>query len=194
MSELKGHVSDESTSWVLLAVAGLLVSCLTACGGGRLLNPATPIARRHRARSRKPLRTPAAPLETFSQTQVDNTNPFFTAVGNEQPDVQQLSCCQRRMEHHPGEPAAALPIHPGRGPDISCAGRRQLPQRRRLYSLGSQDRGLQPAAEFRADPDDAAGAGERRVQHHRHHRSLPMPGNHGDPTRRSTGGRFLPPI
>src|SRR5229473_2026022 len=46
---------------------------------------------------------------------------------------------------------------------------------------GTRNHGLQPAIEFWADPDDAAGAGERRVQHHLNYRSLPVSGNHGDP-------------
>ena len=65
--------------WVLLAVAGLLVSGFTACGGGTSSPPVsgTPIPSNFTETSPNPTGT----LETFSPTQVSNSNPFFTPLG-----------------------------------------------------------------------------------------------------------------
>ena len=41
--------------------------------------------------------------------------------------MQQLSCSQRWMEHYSGEPAAAIPVHPGHGPSVSRFGRPNCP-------------------------------------------------------------------
>jgi cytochrome c556 len=65
---------------VLLAVAALLVSCLTACGGGgsQPSNPTTPPPP---STFKETSPDASGAVETFSQTQVDNTNPFFTQMG-----------------------------------------------------------------------------------------------------------------
>jgi len=65
---------------VLLAVAGLLVSVFTACGGtGSQPNTPTPPATPSTFKETSP--DPSGTVETFSQTQVDNSNPFFTQLG-----------------------------------------------------------------------------------------------------------------
>ena len=65
---------------VLLAVAGLLVSVFTACGGtGSQPNSPTPPATPSTFKETSP--DPSGTVETFSQTQVDNSNPFFTQLG-----------------------------------------------------------------------------------------------------------------
>jgi cytochrome c peroxidase len=65
---------------VLLAVAGLLVSGLTACGGGgsQPSNPTTPPPP---STFKETSPDASGTVETFSQTLVDNTNPFFTQLG-----------------------------------------------------------------------------------------------------------------
>jgi cytochrome c peroxidase len=65
--------------WVLLAVAGLLVSGFTACGGGG----SQPGNRMPPPPSTFKETSPDASgtVETFSPTQVDKTNPFFTQLG-----------------------------------------------------------------------------------------------------------------
>lgn len=65
---------------VLQAVAALLVSCLTACGGGgsQPSNPTTPPPP---STFKESSPDASGTVETFSQTQVDNTNPFFTQLG-----------------------------------------------------------------------------------------------------------------
>ena len=65
---------------VLLAVAGLLVSVFTACGGtGSQPSTPTPPATPSTFKETSP--DPSGTVETFSQTQVDNSNPFFTQLG-----------------------------------------------------------------------------------------------------------------
>ena len=65
---------------VLLAVAGLLVSAFTACGGtGSQSSTPTPPATPSTFKETSP--DPSGTVETFSQTQVDNTSPFFTQLG-----------------------------------------------------------------------------------------------------------------
>src|ERR1700730_8431095 len=65
---------------VLLAVAGLLVSVFTACGGtGSLPSTPTPPATPSTFKETSP--DSSGTVETFSQTQVDNSNPFFTQLG-----------------------------------------------------------------------------------------------------------------
>jgi cytochrome c peroxidase len=65
--------------WVLLAVAGLLASGFTACGGGTSSPPVsgTPVPSNFTETSPNATGT----LETFSPTQVSNSNPFFTPLG-----------------------------------------------------------------------------------------------------------------
>ena len=63
-----------------MAVAGLLVSVFTACGGtGSQSNSPTPPATPSTFKETSP--DPSGTVETFSQTQVDNSNPFFTQLG-----------------------------------------------------------------------------------------------------------------
>jgi len=65
---------------VLLAVAGLLVSVFTACGGtGSQPSTPTPPATPSTFKETSP--DPSGTVETFSQTQMDNSNPFFTPLG-----------------------------------------------------------------------------------------------------------------
>jgi len=65
---------------VLLAVAALLVSAFTACGGtGSQPSTPTPPATPNTFKETSP--DPSGTVETFSQTQVDNSNPFFTQLG-----------------------------------------------------------------------------------------------------------------
>jgi cytochrome c peroxidase len=65
---------------VLLAVAGLLVSVFTACGGtGSQPSTPTPPATPSTFKETSP--DSSGTVETFSQTQVDNSNPFFTQLG-----------------------------------------------------------------------------------------------------------------
>ena len=175
---------------VLLAVAGLLVSGLAACGGGGSQpgNSTTPPPSTFKETSPDASGT----IETFSPTQVDKTNPFFTQLGT---NNRTCNSC-----HMPATGGASLRStcssvsNPPRARTryFAYGRRRQLPQRRRVYSFGCR-RGLQPVAEFWADPHVVAGAGERRVQHHRDHRSLPVSGDYRHQRRRSTAGRFPPP-
>jgi cytochrome c peroxidase len=67
---------------VLLALAGLLISGFTACGGGTsssggsgTVTPPPPTTFKQTSPDA------SGTLETFSQTQVDNTNPFFSQLG-----------------------------------------------------------------------------------------------------------------
>jgi cytochrome c peroxidase len=73
--------------FVLLAVVGLVVSSFTACGGGSQSSgqttsqtppPATPPPV---ASTTQTFEDPSGTLETFSQTGIDNTNPFFSKLG-----------------------------------------------------------------------------------------------------------------
>src|ERR1700732_424301 len=65
---------------VLLAVAGLLVSGFTACGGTGS-QPSTPTPPGTPSTFKETSPDPSGTVETFSQTQVDNSNPFFTQLG-----------------------------------------------------------------------------------------------------------------
>jgi cytochrome c peroxidase len=65
---------------VLLAVAGILVSVFTGCGGtGSQPSTPTPPATPSTFKETSP--DPSGTVETFSQNQVDNSNPFFTQLG-----------------------------------------------------------------------------------------------------------------
>jgi cytochrome c peroxidase len=65
---------------VLLAVAGLLVSVFTACGGTGS-QPSTPTPPGTPSTFKETSPDPSGTVETFSQTQVDSSNPFFTQLG-----------------------------------------------------------------------------------------------------------------
>jgi len=65
---------------VLLAVAGLLVSVCTACGGTGS-QPSTPTPPGTPSTFKETSPDASGTVETFSQTQVDNSNPFFTQLG-----------------------------------------------------------------------------------------------------------------
>src|ERR1700687_1695478 len=65
---------------VLWAVAGLLMSGFTACGGtgSQPSNPTTPPPP---STFKETSPDASGTVETFSQTQIDNSNPFFTQLG-----------------------------------------------------------------------------------------------------------------
>lgn len=65
---------------VLLAVAGLLMSGFTGCGGtgSQPSNPTTPPSP---STLKETSPDASGIVETFSQTQIDNSNPFFTQLG-----------------------------------------------------------------------------------------------------------------
>jgi cytochrome c peroxidase len=64
----------------LLVVAGLLLSGFTACGGGGTgSQPGNPTPPQPTFQETSP--DPSGTLETFSQTQVNNSSPFFTSLG-----------------------------------------------------------------------------------------------------------------
>ena len=67
----------------LLAAAVLLISGLIACGGGSTSTP-PPIGTPPPTTFQETSPDASGSLETFSQTQVDQTNPFFIALGTNQ--------------------------------------------------------------------------------------------------------------
>src|SRR6202521_2485323 len=65
---------------VWLAVGGLVISCFAACGGGGQSQPGNPTPPPP-STFKETSPDPSGTVETFSQTQVDNSNPFFTQLG-----------------------------------------------------------------------------------------------------------------
>ena len=64
---------------VLLAVAGLVISGFTACGGGAATQPVTVTAPQTTFQQTSP--NSSGSVETFSREQIDTTNPFFAKLG-----------------------------------------------------------------------------------------------------------------
>ena len=170
---------------VLLAVAGLLVSIFAACGGEGL-SPAT--RRRHpRVRSRKHLPTPVAPSRLSVQPRLIKRILFSPSWGRTTGPATPVTwpatggALLRSTCSSVSNPPRALTRYSAWSTAPIAPATTSLPLR--LH------RGLQPVAEFWANPDVVAGAGERRVQHHRDHRSLPVSGDY-----RRQPGALPPPL
>src|SRR4029077_12378727 len=111
---------------VLLAVAGLLVSVFTACGGtGSQPSTPTPPATPSTFKETSP--DPSGTVETFSQTQMDNSNPFFTPLGTNNRTCNSCHVASDGWSITPVNLQQTLPIHPGHGPGVSRGGRGQCP-------------------------------------------------------------------
>jgi cytochrome c peroxidase len=70
--------------WVLLAVVGFVTSSFIACGGGSAGSTPPTTVTPPPSTFKETSPDASGTLETFSQTQIDNTNPFFTQLGTNQ--------------------------------------------------------------------------------------------------------------
>jgi hypothetical protein len=77
--EAKGPCKQMNRKQVLSAVAGLLISAFTACGGGTSTggNVTTPPSSFHETSQ-----DPSGTLDTFSHQKIDRTGPFFASLGS----------------------------------------------------------------------------------------------------------------
>jgi cytochrome c peroxidase len=82
-SELKGH-AGMNRRWVFMVVVGLLMSAFIACGGGSAASTPPVIVTPPPTTFQETSPDASGTLETFSQTQVSQTNPFFTQLGTNQ--------------------------------------------------------------------------------------------------------------
>lgn len=71
-----------SRNWFLPAVAGLVISGFTACGGGGMSPaPVTPPVTPPQSTFQDTFQDPSGTIKTFSQGSIDVSNPFFAKLG-----------------------------------------------------------------------------------------------------------------